>query len=78
MLLFIHIVLKYKRLSQSFNTSHVVIYQVIWLTHAFRIRVSIHLMLLFIKKWKNRDLCLIGFNTSHVVIYRKHETYQFR
>ena len=59
-----------RQVEERFNTSHVVIYQ----PHEHQTpqvrNVSIHLMLLFIKKEDAICIgCEICFNTSHVVIY---------
>ena len=57
------------RFLQRFNTSHVTLY--LYLTFKFPpfLRVSIHLMLLFILFWPIGLYLLLCFNTSHVTLY---------
>ena len=57
------------RKHMRFNTSHVTLYQFSERTHFWKVRVSIHLMLLFIvlpgRSMSHPD----SFNTSHVTLY---------
>ena len=54
----------------SFNTSHVTLYRT-WRSIRLSVyRVSIHHMLLFIKKTTLNTALLFRFNTSHVTLYQ--------
>ena len=70
-----HVVIYYRsppvKLSSlnCFNTSHVVIYFRCKTPEIYRLRVSIHLMLLFIELQSSSNYKELSFNTSHVVIY---------
>ena len=55
-----------------FNTSHVTVYRKTWREAvSCYIRISIHLMLLFILMLMQMKTIKIHFNTSHVTVYRR-------
>ena len=56
-------------LSLDFNTSHVTVYHCIHLLNCWEIKISIHLMLLFIVLPDTTRADLFDFNTSHVTVY---------
>ena len=53
----------------SFNTSHVTLYQTLAKMGIRVYLVSIHHMLLFIKTWLELESLSRSFNTSHVTLY---------
>ena len=57
-------------LEQNSNTSHVLIYRILWNWSRTIFVIQIHLMFLFIKYFKNGDSIMKYSNTSHVLIYQ--------
>ena len=71
MLLFIEQVLLKSSMICHFNTSHVTVYRRQENDRSSSFRISIHLMLLFIRFRSDTSESYGYFNTSHVTVYRR-------